>query len=145
MAIYFGRDLEVGDEGDLVINDRGDLSIAESTDSTRHLLKMIVATDIGELPNTPSFGANLGDLIGRDLAEVLERVPVLIRDGIRRGGYINPGDVFVDVYPIDYDKLMAFVDLRGTYIDSEGAEVANPSGTLKFFFPYTEERIREWT
>lgn len=93
----------------------------------------------------PGFGANVGSLIGRSMEEVINRLPVLIRDGLRRAGYIDQGDVYVDVYPIDVDKVLVFLDLKGTYINSLGQEVLQPTGTLKFYFPYTAERIREWT
>jgi len=145
VAIYFQRDIEKGLDGDLVINAQGDITVATSPDSTSQLLKALIATDLGELFMSPEFGANLGALIGGDITTAMERIPTMIRDGIRKAGYIAQGDVSVEVYPIDVDKLMLFVELQGTYIDQYGQEIQHPAGTIKFFFPYTKERIMEWT
>ena len=145
MAIYYQRDIEKGLDGDLVINARGDLEIATAPESTSQLLKALVATDLGELSTSPQFGANLGALIGGEMQTAMERIPVMIRDGLRRAGYIDQGDVHVEVYPIDVDKLILFVELQGSYIDENGQEIAHPAGTIKFFFPYTKERLMEWT
>ena len=145
MAIYPDRDIAVGVEGDLVINDKGDIDLATSIESVEDLLKNIIATDLGEFDVLPYFGANLGALIGKSMREVMDRLPVLVRDGIRRSNYIDPGDVYVDVYPIDFDKVLMFIDFKGTFINSDGEEVAYPSTTLKFYFPYSKERIMEWS
>ena len=145
MAIYYDRDITTYVDGDLVVNEAGDLEVAESTDTAEQLLKTVVATDPSDYDVLPSFGANLGVLVGRKMDEVLQRIPILIRDGLRKADYIDVGDVFIDVYPIDIDKVLIFIDLRGTYINSNGQEVASPSGSIKFYFPYTQERIREWT
>ena len=145
MGIYFARDIETSVDGDLSVNERGDIELAESYDASKQLLKTIVATDIGEFSNIPSFGADLGTLIGTDGATAIERVPILIREAIRKSGYIDGGDVSVDAYPIDINKMIIFIEMGGTFIDSNGEEVVSPTGTLKFYFPYTAERIREWT
>jgi hypothetical protein len=145
MAIYPNRDVQSGDDGDIVISEAGDLAISESTDTAKQLLKMVIATDANEMDTLPQFGANIGTLIGKSMREVIDRLPILIRDGVRRTGYLDHGDVFVDAYPIDYDKVIVFVDFKGTFINSDGEEVVFPSNTLKFYFPYTEERIREWS
>lgn len=145
MAIYVERDIQSGNEGDIVVGENGDLVVAESTDSVRQLLKMVIATDLNELAMSQNFGANLGSLIGKNMDEALDRIQSMVRDGIRRSEYIYAGDVFVDVYPIDFDKIMMFVDLRGTFINSLGQEVFNTNGTMKFYFPYAKERIMEWT
>jgi len=145
MSIYYGRDIETSVDGDLVVNERGDIELAESYEASEQLLKTIIATDIGEFSSIPSFGANIGSLIGTDAATAIERVPILIREGIRRSDYIDGGDIFIDVYPIDIDKIIIFIEMGGTFIDSGGQEVVSPTGTLKFYFPFTAERIREWT
>jgi len=75
----------------------------------------------------------------------MQRIPVMVRDGLRKAGYIEQGDVYVDIYPIDVNKLILFVELQGSYIDENGQEIQHPAGTIKFFFPYTKERIMEWT
>lgn len=144
MAIYFGRDIETTVDGDLVINDRGDIQIADSYESAVQLLKNVMATDVGELRATPYFGANLGTLIGEDTEPILERIPLLVREGLRRTEFLDPGDVRVDAYPIDIDKIVVFVDLLGVYVNEDGEESV-PATTLKFYFPYTAERIREWS
>lgn len=145
MAIYPDRDIATGVDGDLVINDNGDIDLATSIESLEDLLKTIISTDLGEFSALRAFGADLGRLVGKNMSEVIERIPILIRDGLRRSNYIDPGDVYVDVYPIDHDKVMLFVDFKGTFINENGEEVAYPSTTLKFYFPYSKERIMEWT
>jgi len=144
VAIYFQRDIETGLDGDLVVGDNGDLTLADSPDSTSQLLRMLIATDLNELSTSPNFGANIGSLIGGEMRVAMQRLPILIRDGLNKAGYIDRRDVSVEVFPIDVDKLLIIVELKGSYIDDDGQEIRHPAGTIKYYFPYTAERLREW-
>ena len=101
MTIYYGRDIETSVDGDLVINERGDIELAESYDASIQLLKMIIASDVGEFAATPGFGANLGTLVGTDAATAMD-ADDYVTDGASYG--MTEGDV-VFYYDTNIPKL----------------------------------------
>ena len=142
MALYFGADVRTGPDGDLSVNNRGDLEIADSPTSLKQALKFLVATDFNEMDVIPSFGANLGTLVGsEDQDQVLEAIPVLIRDALSRHGVAENADVRVHAFPITEDQIYLRVETTGTFFDSEGEIMDTTEVTLKFLFPYKTARI----
>lgn len=144
MAVYFQRDVKIGLDGDIAVNEKGDVDVAAATESTSQMLKNIIATDLGEIRSQRNFGANIGVLVGRTMPEALDRLAKLIRDGINRASYITLQDVSVEAYPIDVDKILVFVELRGSYVNEDGDEVLHPAGTIKYVFPYSKSKLMEW-
>ncbi len=142
MALYFGADIKTGPDGDLSVNNQGDLEIADSPTSLKQALKFLISTDFGEMDVIPSFGANLGTLVGSsDQDQVLESIPVLIRDALNRHGVAENGDVDVQAIPITEDQVYLRIETAGTFFDADGEVIDTTEVTLKFLFPYKEARI----
>lgn len=142
MAQYYARDIKVGPDGDLSVNSQGDLEMAASPESLKQALKFLVSTDYGEVDVVPSFGANLGSLVGsEDLNQVLDQVPLLIRDALARHGVAQNQDVTIHAIPIAEDQIYLRVETTGTFFDDEGQILDTTEVTLKFLFPYKVARI----
>ena len=144
MGVYFGRDIDVETDGDLILSDNGDLKVARSIDSVFNLVKRVLATDLGEIATQRQFGANLGSLIGSTETErVLSRIPIMVADGVRSTQLLEAGDIRTDVVLLDPRHILMYVDINGVFLDSTGRPIQFEKQSLKFLFPYTEAALEE--
>lgn len=144
MALYYDRDIETTFAGDLLVDARGDLKMAESAESHLSALKVMMSCDRGELAGHPAFGSNLGSLVGMtDVAEVLRRVPILVREAIAEQGVIAPTDVLVKAFQVDVDKVVVYLLVNGRFLQADGTFRTVTNLSMKWIFPFVKERLTE--
>ena len=142
MASYFGFDVKIGADGDLSVNSQGDLELATSPESLRQALQFMISTDFREMDTLPSFGANLGTLVGADnVNAVLEAIPTQIRDALFRDGVAENEDVSIHAIPISEDQIYLRIETTGTFFDQDGEVIDTTQIELKFLFPYKTARV----
>lgn len=146
MAVYFARDIKTGTNGDLEIGANGDLIVGDSVESHKHGLKFLIATDFNELGGNPTFGANIGSLIGdADLTNVIKRVESLVMEGIQDQGMMSLSDVDIKAIALSPSDVYLRIIVSGQYLDENGNLILNPSFTLRYAFPYKDGELQEIT
>ena len=92
-----------------MIDNEGDLmdTYYDPLRSLYQEIKTRVAANPGDWRVFPTVGAAIGDLVGEaNNPETAQSIIVRIRSALARDGFINTGDMKVQVMPIGMDKLL---------------------------------------
>lgn len=61
---FYGRDIMLGPDGDLVVSATGDISVLDGPTSVVQGVRLRLLTRPGEVPLQPTFGSQFADLVG---------------------------------------------------------------------------------
>jgi len=103
------HDILLGYDTDLHF-ENGDLMVTSGIDYIEREVYKLLITLPGDWKSTPQMGASPNKFTGepntREIGQAIERH---IKRGIQE--FIFPAQVYVKVVPVDYDKVIGFVDL----------------------------------
>jgi len=146
MSLYVLQDLETTDDGDLVISN-GDLKIASPLRTVAQAIDQVILTNKGDLFTEPSFGANLDEFYGKPNIDANHKLmEQSIYQAINEQGLISPGDIEIDIVPIDTDEAALLVEMKGNFLNlpATGEVTFNSDfdGLVRGYkYPFTSGRI----
>ena len=112
---YDGSDLLWTDDGDLHRGREGDIASTDF-DALLAIFQDIydrAKSDAGDYSETPYIGATLSDYVGepntRETGAAIQRA---LYTAMRAGGYIDVGDISINVFPVSPDAVSVRMEMR---------------------------------
>lgn len=147
--IYFARDIQTTDDGDIVLDNIGDVKVADPLRTVSQSINSILLTNKSDLLTDPLFGADIGKYYGeRNTQATRSMIEQDIIMSIRDQGLIDPSSIEIDVIPIDVDKITIIASLNGVFFkpDSTGdyrhfTTTTDNDVTMAYLYPFNSNQI----